>query len=148
MRLDVTGQTRIRVDPPRAADSVFPVEDGEVPKARTCQQYSQRDATGPGTDDPNRHTGLHWILRHWPPSMTSSDPVMNDAWSETRNATASATSDGWPIRPDTAVATNRAWGSAARIGVAIGPGNTALPRFPPVRVPPRRPGSGRAAPTS
>ena len=62
--------------------------------------------------------------------MTSSDPVMNDAWSETRNATASATSDGWPIRPDTAVATKRAWVSASSIGVAIGPGNTALTRMP------------------
>src|ERR1700739_2987332 len=95
MRLDVTGQTRIRVDPPRAADSVFPVEDGEVPKARTCQQYSQRDATGTGTDNADCQ-----IFRHCPPSTTSSDPVMNDAFSETRNATASAISPGWPIRPN------------------------------------------------
>src|SRR4051812_24704196 len=62
--------------------------------------------------------------------MTSSEPVMNDACAETRNATASATSLGSPIRPNGASLARRDWVAASSIGVAMGPGNTALTRMP------------------
>src|SRR6202000_477408 len=104
MRLDVARQPRVGVDPPGPTDAVFPTEVGEVMKPGPYQQNSQRDPARPGADDAD----LHWIFRHWPPSMTSSEPVMNDAWSDTRKATASATSEGCPIRPDTEGARSRA----------------------------------------
>src|SRR5277367_6610804 len=126
MRLDVTRQPWVGIDPPGPADAVFAIENREVMKPGPHQQNSQRDTARSGADDAD----LHWILRHWPPSMTSSEPVMNDAWPETRKAIASATSDGCPIRPDTDVAASRAWVCASSIGVAIGPGNTALTRIP------------------
>ena len=44
----------------------------------TCRQV------GAGGRDGTQHRVealvRYWILRHWPPSMTSSEPVMNDAW--------------------------------------------------------------------
>ena len=55
---------------------------------------------------------------------------MNDARSETRNATASAISIGLPIRPTSDVATSRACVFSSSIGVSTGPGNTALTRMP------------------
>src|ERR1035441_4836598 len=130
MRLDVTRQPRIGVDPPRSADAVFPIEDGEVMKAISRQQSPQRDAPGAGADDADQKRLRHWIFRHCPPSTTSSEPVMNDACSETKKATASATSDGSPIRPPADVDASLAWVSSSSIGVAIGPGNTALTRIP------------------
>src|ERR1700761_9230133 len=75
MRLHVARQTRVGVDPPGTADPVFAVEDGEVVKTCPAQQDPESDTTGPGADDADPH----WILRHCPPSMTSSEPVMNDA---------------------------------------------------------------------
>src|ERR1700733_11048685 len=45
VRLDVARQSRIRVDSPRSAHVVFPVEDGEVVKPCSGQQDSQRKAT-------------------------------------------------------------------------------------------------------
>ena len=47
MRLDVTRQPRIGVDPPGSPDVVFPVEDGEAAKAGSRQQYSQSQLPGP-----------------------------------------------------------------------------------------------------
>src|SRR3984957_7773813 len=126
MRLDVPPQPRVGVDSPGPADTVFPIEDGEVMKPGPRQQNSQRDTTRAGADDADPH----WIFRHWPPSMTSSEPGMNEAWPETRKEIAAATTDGCPIRPHTDVAISRAWVSASSIGVAIGPGNTALTRMP------------------
>ncbi len=55
MRLDVAGQPRIGVDPPRATDAVFPVEDGEVSKAGSRQQDSQCDTARASTDDADFH---------------------------------------------------------------------------------------------
>src|SRR5688572_15413739 len=55
---------------------------------------------------------------------------MNDACVDARNATASATSPGSPIRPNAAVPASLACVASSSIGVAIGPGNTALTRMP------------------
>src|SRR5689334_5850449 len=126
MRLHIAGQTRIRIDPPGAADSVFPVEDGEVAKAGLAQEDTQRQPARTRADDADRRAQP--IRRHCPPSTTSSAPVMNDAWSDTRNATTFATSTGSPRRPNVAV--SLLWVASSSIGVAIGPGNTAFTRIP------------------
>ncbi len=56
--------------------------------------------------------------------------MMNDASSDTRKATASATSPASPIRPNIDASVSRAWVTSSSIGVAIGPGKTALTRMP------------------
>ena len=102
MRLHIAGQARVGVDPPGAADAVLAVEDREVAKAVLPQEDSQRQPTRACADDSHRESLrhlVHPICRDCPPSTTSSDPVMNDACSETRNATASAISIGVPSRP-------------------------------------------------
>ena len=53
---------------------------------------------------------------------------MNDAFSETRNATALAISIGFPSRPY--VGESCSASSSSSIGVSTGPGNTALTRMP------------------
>src|SRR5690242_20822700 len=53
---------------------------------------------------------------------------MNDAWSDTRNATTSATSAGSPSLPN--VADSLCCVASSSIGVEIGPGNTAFTRIP------------------
>src|ERR1700744_6633054 len=68
VRLYVARQPRIGVDPPRSADAVFPVEDGEVPKARSRQQYPQRDAAGAGADNADRKPCRPLSVKYWPPS--------------------------------------------------------------------------------
>src|SRR4029077_6679006 len=131
VRLHVAGQSLVGVDPPRAADAVLAVEDGEVGEAGPPQEASQRQPTWTGADDSDRQSLVAQpICRHWPPSTTSSEPVMNDACSDTRNATASAISVGVPIRPSAACAARRACVASSSIGVATGPGNTAFTRIP------------------
>jgi hypothetical protein len=83
-------------------------------------------------DDP--HGGILGLCqttcRLCPPSTTSSKPVMNGAWSETRNERASAISVGFPRRLSINLAASRGCVTSSSIGVSTGPGNTAFTRMP------------------
>src|ERR1700712_642524 len=107
MGFDVARQARIRVDAPCSANPVLAIEDGEVAEPRLLEKDSERQTAWPCADDSHGRAFVipfgshrrHPIRSDCPPSMTSSAPVMKDACSEIRNATASAISNGVPNRP-------------------------------------------------
>src|ERR1700736_4825775 len=135
------GPPRVGIELDDGADEAAPM--GAV---RMAERRFERDRDRGGAEIGDLHLvpslssrGAPLSGRSRPPSTTSVAPVTNEARSEARNATASATSRGAAIRPSgcmprTVLMSASGWGSSPTtersMGVSTLPGATALTRTP------------------